>query len=233
MANVLNLIGSVAVTAAFLLGAPTGATAQTLEPDRAQSVITETFDGGANAPILGGQIDLQFNSEPWFLSLRDGTLVMENLNEPKSLHYNDIAWVKFPNSDRVESTEALVISTVVESKNTSRGGAGFIVGSGKLGRYVMFSVDGSGNFHVLQKDGRTLRAVHSGAHPSIIPGGQNTITFEVKGAHLLFRANGAEIIQVPYPSRMGRVQQNGRAGIGLAAFGTGTYIFDTVEISRD
>ncbi len=227
-------------TLSFALALSTSASAamaqETTQPEPANvpAVITEDFEGDDTSLMLGGQIEFQTRKSPWVLYVKDGQLVMENRQNPQSLHYNDIAWVKFPGSDVIESTEHLVISVVVDGEVNGNGGAGFIVGSGKEGVYLMFSVDDAGRFHVLQKDGRQLRPVHRATHPAIVLGGPNEISFDVKGAHVAFLANGTEVIQIPFPSRMSvNRQQSGQAGIGLAAFGTGTFFFDDVEIGRD
>jgi len=203
------------------------------EATSSQHIIKESFDGDDPSFMLGGQIDLRGNSAPWHIYVADGKLLMENRKDPQSLHYNDIAWVKFPESEVLASTENLVISANVEAKNTGNGGAGILVGSGKAGTYLMFSVDGQGSFHVLKKDGRKLRPVHSAKHPAIVVGAPNQLTFEVRGTHVVFFANGTEIIQIPYMKRMANsLQSKGQAGIGLAAFGIGKFVFESVEIAK-
>jgi hypothetical protein len=183
--------------------------------------------------MLGGQIFFNPTKSQWVIYVSDGGLVMENRKNPQSLHYNDIAWVKFPDADSVEPTEDLLISALVESRNDAKGGAGILVGSGKLGRYLALAVDGQGRFHVLQKDGRQLRAVHSAEHEAIKTDGPNLLSFQVRGPHVFFYANGAKLIQVPFSKRSTNSRNsNGGTGIGLAAFGTGTFRFEEVEISR-
>lgn len=205
---------------------------QVPEPD-APVVITESFDGEDKTLMLGGQIFFNLTKSQWVVYLADGDLVMENRENPQSLHYNDISWVKFSDAESVESTEELMISAVVESRNDGRGGAGILVGSGKSGKYLAFTVDGQGRFHVLQKDGRQLRSVHSAKHDAVLVDGSNELSFKMRGANILFYVNGTKVIQVPFSKRGANSRnQSGGTGIGLAAFGTGAFHFEEVEISR-
>ena len=200
---------------------------------RAPDVIKETFDGEDRSLMLGGQIFFNPTKSQWIIYVANGDLVMENRENPQSLHYNDIAWVKFPDTESVEPTEDLLISAVVQSENFAQGGAGILVGSGKAGAYLALAVDGQGRFHVLRKDGRQLRAVHSAKHDAIEIGRPNKLDFQVRGPHVLFFVNGTKVIQIPYSKRGTNSRRpNGGTGIGLAAFGTGTFRFEEVEISR-
>lgn len=199
-----------------------------------QPSITETFDAGDPSLMLGGQIDLDTDVAPWRVDITAGKLVMENRLNPQSLHYRDIAWVQYPDSDTLTSTEDAVISTVVEAENSGRGGAGILVGSGKAGTYLMLSVDGQGHYHVLRKDGSTLRPLRSARHVAIVAGAPNKLTFEQRGTNTVFIVNGAEIIKIPNaegPGLPGRPRA-GASGIGLAAFGIGEFSFDDVVITR-
>lgn len=196
--------------------------------------ITETFDAGDPSLMLGGQIDLDGDTAPWHVDITAGELVMENRLNPQSLHYRDIAWVQYPNSDTLTSTEDAVISAVVEAENSGRGGAGILIGSGKAGTYLMFSVDGQGRYHVLRKDGRTLRSLRSAQHTAIAAGAPNKLTFEQRGANTVFIVNGVEIIKIPNAEGAGLPgrPRAGTSGIGLAAFGIGRFSFDDVVITR-
>ncbi|WP_282169953.1 hypothetical protein [Ruegeria atlantica] len=199
----------------------------------APATINESFDGEDQSLMLGGQIFLNPTKSQWVIYVSDGDLVLENRKNPQSLHYNDIAWAKFPDAESVEATQNLLISAVVESQNDAHGGAGILVGSGKSGLYLAFTVDGQGRFHVLKKDGRQLRTVHSAKHEAIKTDGPNQLSFQVRGAHVLFFANGTKVIQVPFSKRAASSRNSdGGTGIGLAAFGTGTFRFEEVEISR-
>lgn len=198
-----------------------------------QPVVVETFESGDPAKMLGGQIDVIGETAPWFVHVADGKLMMENRLDPRSLHFNDISWVKYPDSDQLASTEDAVISATVEANNAGKGGAGILVGSGKAGAYLMFSVDGQGQYHVLRKDGRNLRPLRSAKHVAIHAGAANQVTFEARGANVVFFANGVEIIKIPVEiSTNNAARRNGQGGVGLAAFGTGTFTFDDVEIAR-
>ncbi len=198
-----------------------------------RNVVAEAFDSGDPSLMLGGQIDLNGEAPPWFVHVADGKLVMENRLDPRSLHFNDIAWVKYPGSDVLASTEDAVISATVEAKNAGSGGVGILVGSGKAGAYLMFSVDGQGQYHVLRKDGRNLRPLHSAKHVAIRADAANQLTFELRGATVVFFANGVEIIKIPYANRTASIARGGeQGGVGLAAFGIGTFSFHSVEIAR-
>lgn len=223
------------LVAAFVLGSlPSSAASQDQTAVQAsRPVVEETFDSDDSDLVLGGQLDLTAQTPPWFVHVSDGKLVMENRLEPQSLHYNDISWVTYPETDLLASTENAVISATVEAKNSGKGGAGILLGSGKAGSYLMFSVDGQGQYHVLRKDGRSLRPMRSAKHVAIHIGAPNELSFELRGANVVFLANGTEVIRIPYepqPGSMGR--GNDQSGVGLAAFGIGKFSFDNVEIAR-
>lgn len=197
------------------------------------NVVIENFEGDDRTLMLGGQIDFNVDKSPWLVYLADGKLILENRTAPQSLHYNDIAWIKYPGSSALMSTENSVISVVVESQSTGRGGAGILFGSGKRGAYLMFSVDEEGRYHLFRKERRETRLVHSAVHPAILVGAPNELAFKVSGANIVFFANGTEVIQVPNTITGAYIRQvNGQSGVGLAAFGTGTFSFDSVEITQ-
>jgi len=226
----------VSVFAAFLLVVTFALAAQSQESAEdtgAQDVVVETFEGEDQSLMLGGQIFFTPQKSDWVIYVSDGDLVMENRKNPQSLHYNDIAWVKFPETDSIESTEDMIVSAVVVSENEAQGGAGIIVGSGKSGKYLALTVDGQGRFHVAKKDGRQLRAVHSAAHEAIRIGQPNELSFQIRGAHVLFKINGTKVIQIPFSKRSVNTRgAEGGTGIGLASFGLGKFRFQEVEISR-
>ncbi len=202
------------------------------EPDL-PDVLVETFDGDDTTLMLGGQIDFQSAKPPWAVYVADEKFVMENRQDARSLQFNDVAWVKFPGSDSLESTQDMVISAVVDGEFSGKSGVGILVGSGKSGKYVAFTVDDKGRYHVLQKDGRQLRLVHADRHDAIRVGAPNKLTFQVRGAHVVFFANGTKVVQTLFSKRTStNSSQGARAGIGLAAFGTGRFEFDEVEIKR-
>ena len=234
VAIIRDFFKAIPVAAILLSSASSAATSQEqTEVASSQRVVKESFDGGDLSLMLGGQISLQGENTPWLVYVTGGKLVMENRQKPQSLHYNDIGWVKYPKSDVLTSTENSVISVTVEGKSVGNGGAGFLVGSGKLGVYVMFSVDEKGRYHILKKDGRKLRSLHRATHPAIVVGAPNQLTFEMRGAHVVFFANGTEIIQIPFSNRAANSRRfDGQTGIGLAAFGIGTFTFDNVEITQ-
>ena len=233
MVIVNKLIKTVFVATVFSGGISSAALSQ----EQAQAtgnprVITESFDGDDSSLLLGGQIDLGSDSAPWLIYLADGKLVMENRTNPQSLHYDDISWVRFPGSEVLVPTDNLVISAVVDGKSEGRGGAGILVGSGTAGAYLMFSVDGQGRYHLFQKNGRKLRAVHSAKHPAINIGTPNRVSFQARGAHVAFLVNETEVLQFPYSAKMTNSRQmNGKSGIGLSAFGIGSFYFDDIEIT--
>lgn len=234
MATMREFVKTTSVAAILLCSATSVAVSQEqADATNGQNVISETFDGDDMSLMLGGQISFNGDSAPWLVYVSDGQFVLENRKEPKSLHYNDITWVQFPDANVLISTENLVISTVVDVKNVGNGGAGIVIGSGKAGLYLFFSVDGQGRYHILSKDGRNLRRVHSAKHAAVLVDEPNQLTFEVRGANVAFLANGTEITQVPLMNRLANSRAtNGQAGIGIAAFGIGKFFFDNIEISK-
>lgn len=193
-----------------------------------QVVFLETFEDGDPSAMLGGQIDLGGETQPWILHVSDGNLVVENRTTAQSIHYNDVAFVKYPDSSSLESTENSVISAVVEARNEGSGGAGILFGNGDAGAYLAFLVDAQGQYHVMRKQGKKVNRLHSGKSDAILVGKPNELSLAWRGADLAFFANGKEVIKVPYEHTPG----NGLGGLGLAAFGIGTFLYDSVEFSR-
>lgn len=234
MSSLFDVAKIISLTTALNIGASSALLAQeTTEAAETANVIVETFDGEDPSLMLGAQIDFRTDKSPWLVYVSDGKLILENRKNPQSIHYNDVKWVKFPEADAITTTENAVISVVVDGENEGRGGAGFLVGSGIAGVYLMFSVDEQGRYHLFHKDGRKVRPVHSAKHDAIEVGEPNTLTFEVRGANIAFFVNGTEVIKLPNPTKLAHARQtDGRTGIGLAAFGIGKFSFDSVEISQ-
>ena len=191
----------------------------------------ENFSGNDISIILGGQIELKDAKTKWLTYLSDQKLVMKNEHEANSLHYDDIQWVKYPGTNVLSSSDGATLAVTVEANNEGRGAAGVIVGSGQKGTYWMFGVDGQGRFHVVQKAGRKTYHAHSDKHEVILKGQPNRISYKFEKINVLFFVNETEMIKVP----LGRLKPKGYRniklpGIGLAAFGIGSYTFDDVEI---
>lgn len=184
----------------------------------------ENFNGSDRSTMLGGQINFPSGSK-WIVTTTGGKLLMENRINPKSVHWNDIKWVRYEGDVSLSSTQGTKISVTVEAMNESRGGAGILVGSGERKKYLMFSVDGNGRYHVLERNRRKAVNAYSGTSDAVRPGQSNRLSYEWRNEKVVFFANGIEVIQIPFSIREG-------AGIGLAAFGLGTYTFDDVEITK-
>ena len=195
--------------------------------------VFESFDGDEITTVLGGQFRASSGTSPWLVYLSDGRLVLENRQDADSLHYNDIAFVRYPNSTIVETTENATISAIVEGSATSTGGVGILVGSGKAGVYLAFTVDSSGRYHLFQKDGRQLRTVTTDTSAAILSNRPNELSYEVRGANIAFLINGEDTIQIESPNLTPASRRiDGRTGVGVAAFGVGTFYFDSVTISK-
>jgi hypothetical protein len=192
-------------------------------------IYAESFDTGDPTVMLGGQIGFGTEVPPWGMHIADGKLVLENRVTGPSIHYSDIAWVKYPDSDVLQTTEGSVISAVVEAKNVGSGGVGILVGSGKAGVYIAFLVDAQGQYHVIGKDGREVRRLHSGKDSAILAGAPNNLAFQRRNDNVVFLSNGVEIIKIPY---IAPPEGSGQGGVGIAAFGIGAFSFDSVEIAR-
>lgn len=188
-------------------------------------VYSENFDGADRSLMLGGQLDFTNAKSKWLLTVSDGKMVLENRFNPMSLQYQDIKWVRYEGEGTVSTTEDARISVTVEAANQGRGGAGVLVGSGKLGNYLVFAVGKEGHFHVLQKERGKARFVYSGQSELVNVQGANRVTFAHRDGKVAFFANGKELIAMPYKPRT-------PLGVGLAAFGIGSFTFDDVEISK-
>jgi hypothetical protein len=219
-----------ALVSSFLLGSCVSAAVAQEQAGSTDTpvVFLETFETGDPMAMLGGQIDLGGDSQPWILHVTDGKLVLENRTAAQNIHYNDIGFVKYPDSSSLESTETSVISAVVESRNEGSGGVGIFFGSGDAGAYLAFLVDAQGQYHVMRKQGKKVSRLHSGTSDAILADKPNAVSLAWRGADLAFFANGTEVIKVPYAHTPG----SGQGGLGLAAFGIGAYLIDSVEFSR-
>ncbi|WP_417675988.1 hypothetical protein [Roseibium sp.] len=193
-----------------------------------RQTVTETFDGDDPDLILAGPVDLAVKEAlEWDFSVSDGRFVLENRSAPKSAFYKDIEWVRYDGSDNLVSTNLANISVTVTSDDRGRGGAGVFVGSGQRGRYWMFCIDGNGHYFVLNKSGRKVKTAFSGSHAAIHPDKANRVALERQEDKIVFLANDVEIIQVPMKNWKGKLD-----GVGLGAFGKGSYTFDDLKISQ-
>lgn len=193
----------------------------------------EQFDGDDTSIMLGGQINFSDPKSKWLVYVGSGKLVMENRLDPSSLHYDDIEWIRYPGSEFLSSTGKSEISVTVEAKNEGRGGAGIIVGSGGSRNYWMFGVDSEGRYHILNKGSRRLNFIHSAKHNAILIGKPNRLSFGKRGDNIAFFANGIELIKIPNgDQKLNSRRQINQSGIGLAAFGLGSFTFDDIEIAQ-
>lgn len=193
----------------------------------------ENFESDDINLMLGGQINFRNSKSKWLVYINSGKLVMENRLEPQSLQYDDIQWVRYPNSEVLSATGDATISVTVEAGNDGRGGVGILVGSGERGAYWMFGVDAEGRYHVVNRGSRNASPAYSAKHDAVSIGKPNRVSFERRGDNIAFFVNGTELIQVPNGNQQRNSRrQNGQAGVGLAAFGLGTYTFDDVEITQ-
>lgn len=185
----------------------------------------EDFSGADPDTMLGGAVDFTSDDKEWFVSVVNGKLLMENRRHPQSLHYNDIAWVRYPGAESLSSTKASRIKATIDARNKGRGGAGILIGSGIRGHYWLFAVDRKGRYFVIKKSGRKSRIVYSETSNKINSNRSNELTYELQNKVIKFIANGREIVKVPLEKNDRKV-----SGIGLGAFGIGVYSFDNVEI---
>ncbi|MEM9279577.1 MAG: hypothetical protein AAGA76_13470 [Pseudomonadota bacterium] len=193
----------------------------------------ENFDSEDKTLMLGGQIGFKNPKSKWLVYIAEGKLVFENRLEPQSLHWDDIQWIRYPDTEVLTSTENAVISATVNISGEGLGGAGILVGSGKRGAYWVFGVDEQGRYHLFNKAGRNANTAHSAKHAAIFAGQPNRLTYEMRGDNIAFFANDTEIIQVPNgKSKLHSRTTTGQTGVGLAAFGLGTYTFDEVQITQ-
>lgn len=228
MNSKVGLVRTAVVSAIFLGGFGVSAWAQEADAAAEASVVLETFDSGDPSAMLGGQIDLVGDALPWILHVSEGKFVVENRTEAQSIHYNDISYVKYPDSGSLELTENSVISAMVDPRNEGSGGCGIYFGNGDAGFYLAFLLDAQGQYHVVRKLNGKVKRLHSGTADAIKAGEANEVSLAWRGGSLVFFANGTEVINVPYDYTPG----TGEGGLGLAAFGIGSYYFDDVEFSR-
>lgn len=233
MRALLHHIRLTLLSGLFACASATGTVAQQSTNDAPSDTFTETFEAQDASLILGGQIDLRLIKAPWVAYMAEDRLVLENRQNPNSLHFNDISWIRYPGSAMVEPTEGAVISAIVGSETTANAGVGILIGSGIAGSYLMFAVDDHGKYYLLQKDGRTLRLIHSAPDEAIRVGAPNEVSFEPRGGNVIFRVNGSDILEMDMDTQMrGSRRKSTGWGIGIAAFGLGSFFFDSVVISK-
>jgi hypothetical protein len=219
-----------ALVSTFLIaGSGTASLAQEqAETSPAASIFLETFDNGDPSAMLGGQIDLENPVESWVQHVTDGKLVLENRTSANSVYYNDIGYVKYPDSPALEPTENSVMTAMVEARNIGAGGVGIYFGNGEAGEYLAFVIDAQGQYHVLKKHRGKVERMHSGKAEAILVEKPNEVALAWRGASLALFANGTEVITVPYE----RTPGSGQGGLGLLTFGIGSYFYDSVTFSR-
>lgn len=190
-------------------------------------VYREDFSGPDPDTMLGGAMNFAGDGKDWFTTVVNGKLLMENREHPRSLHFSDISWVRYPGSASLTSTDSSRMSVEIEAQNKGLGGAGILIGSGMRGYYLVFAIDGKGRYFVIKKADRKTRMLYSEVSNKIHSGRANEIGYEIRSKNISFVVNGSEVIKMP----LGKIDRKLR-GIGLAAFGLGVYSFDNVEISE-
>jgi|GEM_PF-4628788 len=193
---------------------------------KAKASYHEDFNTRDLNAVLDGQIVLSDRISPWTIWVNGKNLVWSNISESHSLHYQDINWVRFDAGGEITRLENATVSVTVIAKNNTRGGAGVLVGSGVKNRYWSFNIDDSGNYHVLRKEWRRLAPVSQGSHPAIKRGQPNAVTFRREEGAVAFLVNDQEVVRVP--------TEDGRhlEGIGLTAYGAGSFKFDDLIITQ-
>lgn len=235
--NFNNIVSAILISLLFSIGSVSSVSSQELRQEEEiktkKEVISykEDFSGKDELLILGGQVGLQDSDSKWRVLLSDEKLIMDNEYDSKSLHYDDISWVKYPDSKTIASTKGALIAVTVKAQSYGLSAAGFLVGSGHRGQYWMFGVDGQGRFHVMQKTRGKLAHVHSGKHKAINVDKSNRVSFKYDNENIVFFVNEVEMMRVSLRKlNIKSFRKEKMPGIGLAAFGKGHFSFDDVEI---
>ncbi len=192
-----------------------------------EQIYSENFDNEDPDLILGGQLTVPPRRSPWKIRFEDGKLIFKNRTKGHNTHLVDINWVRFDGSEKLSPVQNADIAVTVTADSNGLGGAGVIVGSVEHRRYWFFGIDDHGRYHVFRKRGSKLTPVTNGYNVAILQGEVNRVFVDRQQDKNVFFVNDQMIIEVPTNGPKGRPD-----GVGLSAFGKGTYYFDDLVITQ-
>lgn len=213
-----RLRGAVLATPLLLLAAAT----TWAEPSG--RVYVETFDGSDPAIMLNGVVDYGIKA-PWVARIANEALELSNTDADNALRYYTLPTVSYRGTGTVSRTDgaSIEVDVHVEAVDKARSGAGLVGGFDHRRKdYVLFAIGPAKQVYVVQRRNGKARMLATAEHDGIKEGG-NRLRISSVDDGLGFDINGVRVMTVEHAELPGK-------GIGIGAFGRGTFRFDTVRI---
>lgn len=186
-------------------------------------IYTETFDGPDDAIMLNGVVDYGVDGA-WSAHIADHSLELTNAADKHAVRYYTTPTLTYPGSKMISRTDGATIEVDVRVDAVERSGAGIVGGFDRHKKdYHLFAVGGDQQVYVMHRVGGKARLLMAAKNPAVKIGGINRLKVSGENGDLAFEVNGALVMVIKSAELAG-------SGIGIGAFGRGTFAFDTVNI---
>lgn len=183
----------------------------------------ETFDGPDKAIMLNGTIDYGVDGA-WSARIDDGALELENTDAGSAVRYYTTPTVSYPGSGAVSQTDGASIEVDVRVDAQDRSGAGLVGGFDRRRKdYHLFAIGPNQQVYVMFRENGKARLLVAATNNAVRSGQTNRLRLSGQEEGLAFEVNGVRVITIAQEDMAGK-------GIGIGAFGRGTYSFDNVHI---
>jgi hypothetical protein len=184
----------------------------------------ETFDGPDPSVMLNGVVDYGADGD-WAVRIDDGALELSNTEEGDAVRYYTTPTVSYPGSGRISRTDGATIEVDVRVDAGSRAGAGLIGGFDHQKKdYILFAVGPAQQVYVLGRTNGKAKILVATHHDAVRTAQTNRLKISREGGGLRFEVNDSHVLTIDREDVPG-------PGIGLGAFGRGSFSFDNVNIS--
>lgn len=183
----------------------------------------ETFDGPDKAIMLNGTVDYGVDGA-WSARIDDGALELENTDAGSAVRYYTTPTVSYPGSGAVSQTDGASIEVDVRVDAQDRSGAGLLGGFDPRRKdYHLFAIGPNQQIYVMFRENGKARLLVAATNDAVKSGQTNRLRLSSQDDGLAFEVNGVRVITIAPSDLVGR-------GIGIGAFGRGTFSFDNVHI---
>lgn len=191
---------------------------------QAARTYVETFDGPDPSVMLNGVVDYGADGG-WAVRIDDGALELLNTTEGDAVRYYTTPTVSYPGSMRISRTDGATIEVDVRVDADFRAGAGLIGGFDHQKKdYLLFAVGPAQQAYVLARTNGKARILVATHHDAVRTAQTNRLKISREGGGLRFDVNDSHVLTIDRADVPG-------GGIGLGAFGRGSFSFDNVNIS--
>ncbi|HET6492951.1 MAG TPA: hypothetical protein VFG44_08255 [Burkholderiales bacterium] len=173
--------------------------------------------------MLNGVVDYGADGD-WSVRINDGALELSNSEAEHALRYYTVPTVSYPGSGSVSDTDGAIVEVEVRVEAHGRAGAGIVAGFDRSKKdYLLFATGAGQQVYVVRRTHGKARMLTATTNDAVKEGEMNRLRVSRTDGGLALDINGARVMMVSSSDVPGR-------GIGIGAFGTGTFSFDEVLI---